>query len=97
MALFTARAGAPAGSPRALGWDTMAAADSYQGCAPMAADTAYHTGYTGTQLCLGRNYSTVLLAARVFPNKTGNVDEIHSLRRAFNAAVAAAWAGGGGA
>jgi hypothetical protein len=36
----------------------------------MAADTAYHTGYTGTQLCLGKNYSTVLLAARVYPNKT---------------------------
>ncbi len=94
VALFTARAGAPAGSPRALGWDTMAAADSYQGCAPMAADTAYHTGYTGTLLCRGASYSTLLLAARVFPNKTGNVDEIHAARQAFNAAVAAALAGG---
>jgi CubicO group peptidase (beta-lactamase class C family) len=89
IALFTTRANEPAGSARALGWSTEA--DSYAGCAPMAADTAYHTGYTGTQLCLGKNYSTVLLAARVYPNKTGNVDAIHALRQEFNAAVAAAW------
>jgi hypothetical protein len=54
----------------------------------MALDTAYHTGYTGTQICLGSSYSTVLLASRVFPNKTGNVDAIHAVRQSFNAAVA---------
>ena len=64
--------------------------DGYLGCAPMAADTAYHTGYTGTLLCRGRSYSTLLLAARVFPNKTANVDAIHATRQAFNAAVAGA-------
>jgi CubicO group peptidase (beta-lactamase class C family) len=84
--LFTALANSPAGSPRALGWSTMH--DSYAGCAPMALDTAYHTGYTGTQICLGSSYSTVLLASRVFPNKTGNVDAIHAVRQSFNAAVA---------
>jgi len=88
VALLTAAAGFPPGSPRALGWDTQAISDSYQGCSPMAPNTAYHTGYTGTLLCRGENYSTLLLAARVYPNKTGNVNEIHATRQAFNAAVA---------
>jgi CubicO group peptidase (beta-lactamase class C family) len=86
IALFTTIANEPPGSPRALGWSTES--DSYAGCAPMPAITAYHTGYTGTLLCLGKNYSTLLLAARVYPNKTANVDEIHTARQAFNAAVA---------
>lgn len=86
ITLFTSIANEPPGSPRALGWSTES--DSYAGCAPMPAITAYHTGYTGTLLCLGQNYSTLLLAARVYPNKTANVDEIHTARQAFNAAVA---------
>jgi CubicO group peptidase (beta-lactamase class C family) len=90
VALFTRAAGVPPGSPRALGWDTMAPSDGYLGCAPMAPTTAYHTGYTGTLLCRGDAYNTLLLAARVYPNKTGNVDAIHATRQAFNAAVAAA-------
>jgi CubicO group peptidase (beta-lactamase class C family) len=94
VAMFTARQDAPPGSPRALGWSTMAPSDGYLGCAPMAEDTAYHTGYTGTLLCRGPAYSTLLLAARVFPNKTANVDEIHAARQAFNTAVAAVMAAG---
>ncbi len=94
IALFTTRQYVPPGSPRALGWSTMA--DSYAGCAPMPEVTAYHTGYTGTQLCLGSEYGTVLLSARVFPNKTGEVDAIHAARQAFNAAVAGVMGGVGG-
>jgi hypothetical protein len=40
---------------------------------------------------MSRLLPTLLLAARVYPNKTGNVDAIHALRQAFNAAVAGAW------
>lgn len=77
-------------SPRALGWSTNG--DSYAGCGPLWSNaTAYHTGYTGTQLCVEpRVGATVLLAARVYPNKTANVAEIHSVRVAFNSAAALA-------
>ena len=91
--LFTTRPNIPPGSPRALGWSTEA--DSYAGCAPMPVNTAYHTGYTGTQLCLGTEYATLLLSARVFPNKTGSVESIHETRQAFNAAVAKVLVSGG--
>lgn len=38
----------PAFSPRALGWVTQAATDTYQGCGNFSPQTAYHTGFTGT-------------------------------------------------
>lgn len=34
-------------SPRALGWVTQAATDTYLGCGNFSSVTAYHTGYTG--------------------------------------------------
>ena len=62
VALWTAVANASF-SPRALGWSTNA--DSYRGCGGMHPSAAYHTGYTGTQLCYDAtvNVSTTLLTA----------------------------------
>ena len=70
----------PAFSPRALGWSTNA--DAYQGCGRMSPTTAYHTGYTGTQLCadLAINVSTTLLTARVYPDKLAHNAEIQRAR-----------------
>jgi serine-type D-Ala-D-Ala carboxypeptidase len=84
-------------SPRALGWTTQAATDTYQGCGGLSAETYYHTGYTGTLLCVDptRNVTTVLLANRVYPNSTGETAGIQAARQAFNTAVLAALEGGG--
>lgn len=86
---FWTRAPNPSFSPRALGWVTQAATDTYQGCGKLSAETFYHTGFTGTLMCLDptRNISTVLLTTRVYPNMTANVDGILALRRNFNDAV----------
>jgi serine-type D-Ala-D-Ala carboxypeptidase len=37
----------PSFGPRALGWVTQAATDTYLGCGNFSATTVYHTGYTG--------------------------------------------------
>ena len=81
-------------SHRALGWDTQANSDTYRGCGAMSNLTAYHTGYTGTELCYDTvsNISTVLLTHRVYPVKLANSDAILAARRAFNTAVVAALA-----
>lgn len=82
-------------SSRALGWETMAASDSYRGCgAHFSAATYYHTGYTGTQLCVdpSTGVATALLAARVYPNKTAHFAEMQEIRQRFNDAVVAALA-----
>ena len=78
-------------SPRALGWVTQAATDSYMGCGNFSVSTFYHTGFTGTLMCVdpARNISTVLLTTRVYPAE-GNVAAIQELRQAFNNAVLAA-------
>jgi CubicO group peptidase (beta-lactamase class C family) len=82
-------------SPRALGWITQASTDPYQGCGSLSPETFYHTGYTGTLMCLDprRNVSTVLLTTRVYPNMSANVDGVLALRRNFNDAVLSALAG----
>lgn len=72
-------------SSRALGWVTQAPTDTYFGCGNMSSSTFYHTGYTGTLICVdpSRNISTVLLTTRVYPDE-GNVIQIQALRQAFN-------------
>jgi len=72
-------------SSRALGWVTQASTDTYFGCGNMSDSTFYHTGYTGTLVCVDpvRNISTVLLTTRVYPNES-NVPQIQALRQAFN-------------
>jgi serine-type D-Ala-D-Ala carboxypeptidase len=77
-------------SSRALGWVTQASTDTYFGCGNMSASTFYHTGYTGTLVCVDtlRNISTVLLTTRVYPDE-GNVPQIQALRQSFNNAVIA--------
>lgn len=79
----------PTFSPRGLGWVVQTVADTYLGCGNFSALTAYHTGYTGTLLCVDpvSNVSTVLLTNRVYPNSTGNMDTIHTTRQLFNNAV----------
>ena len=64
---------------------------SYMGCGNLSASTFYHTGYTGTLMCVDpeRNISTVLLTTRVYPDEQ-NVGGIQQLRQAFNNAVLAA-------
>lgn len=77
-------------SPRALGWITQAPTDTYKGCGySMSNATYYHTGYTGTLMCVDptRNVTTVLLTNRVYPNSTGNTVGIQMARQMFNDAV----------
>ena len=82
-------------SPRALGWVTQAATDTYMGCGNLSATTFYHTGYTGTLMCVdpARNISTVLLTTRVYPDES-NIGAIQLLRQAFNNAVLVALTAG---
>ena len=81
-------------SPRALGWVTQAPTDTYLGCGNMSSATAYHTGYTGTLICIdpSTSLSLVLLTNRVYPNKTAEMDGVHATRQAFVNAVLAALA-----
>ena len=75
----------PAGSSRALGWDTPSA--------PSSSGTRFHTnsighlGYSGCSLWLDREaqVSIILLSNRTWPDR-GN-DAIRSLRPAFHDAV----------
>lgn len=85
----------PAASPRALGWLTQSPADTYHLCGDWPNSTAYHTGYTGTLVCIDveTNVSLVLLTNRVYPNSTGNADSILVVRRDFATAVRAALVG----
>jgi len=95
IALWTTVANATFSS-RALGWVTQASSDLYFGCGNLSSSTFYHTGYTGTLMCVdpARNISTVLLTTRCYYNDT-NSDEIHALRQAFNNAVITALDGSG--
>ena len=79
----------PAFSPRALGWVTQAATDTYQGCGAMSPLTWYHTGFTGTLMCADptTGVSLVLLTTRVYPNATANTVQIQAARQAFATAV----------
>jgi CubicO group peptidase (beta-lactamase class C family) len=85
----------PAASPRALGWATQGALDDNRDCGSWPNSTAYHTGFTGTLICVDvhAGVSLVLLTTRVYPNKTANDDAVWRVRQNFSTAVAAALLG----
>ena len=69
--LFTTRAGTPAGSTRALGWDTKADAGYSSGGTKMGRRAFGHTGFTGTSLWVDPDagFYVVLLTNRVYPTR----------------------------
>jgi CubicO group peptidase (beta-lactamase class C family) len=83
---------APLFSPRALGWATQAPLDDNRDCGAWPNSTVYHTGYTGTLICIDveTSVSLVLLTNRVYFNSTGNADRIQIVRQNFSTAVLAA-------
>lgn len=68
--LFTRREGAPAGTSRALGWDTPSLPESSSGKGFSRASFG-HLGFTGTSLWIdpGRQLSVTLLTNRTWPNR----------------------------
>ncbi|CAE7202334.1 amiE [Symbiodinium sp. KB8] len=82
-------------SSRALGWDTNAPNNDYHGCMGFSEHTITHLGYTGTEICidLERGHFSVILDARVYPDKTANMEQIHTVRQAYNQEVVEALAG----
>jgi CubicO group peptidase (beta-lactamase class C family) len=78
-------------SSRALGWDTNAPNNDYQGCADMSMSTFCHLGYTGTQICADPEAGVlhIMLTNRVYPS-VDNQPLIHAARIAFNTAAVAA-------
>ncbi len=87
--LFTRRVGEPAGSSRALGWDTPSGEPSSAGTrfSPRAFG---HLGYTGTSLWLDpeRDLAVSLLTNRTFPTRENR--KIQVFRPLFHDAVVAA-------
>jgi CubicO group peptidase (beta-lactamase class C family) len=81
-------------SSRALGWDTNAANNEYKGCQGFSAHTITHLGYTGTEICidLDKAIFSVILDARVYPDKTAQMEQIHTVRQAINSEVVLALA-----
>ncbi len=81
--LFTRRAGLPAGSSRALGWDTPSGELSSAG-SRMSGKSFGHLGYTGTSLWVDPqgDISIVLLTNRTFP--TRHNEAIRQLRPRFH-------------
>jgi CubicO group peptidase (beta-lactamase class C family) len=86
---FTACVASPAGSSRALGWDTPSAPSSSG--AFFSPHSAGHLGYTGTSLWLDftRRLAVVLLTNRTWPGTQprGDFDRIRTVRPAFHDAV----------
>jgi CubicO group peptidase (beta-lactamase class C family) len=84
---FIARAELPAGSSRALGWDTPSGRSSAGRKMPKAFG---HTGFTGTSIWIDpeRGIYLTLLSNRVHPTRTNQ--KIASVRREFADAVAEA-------
>jgi CubicO group peptidase (beta-lactamase class C family) len=83
--LFATRVGQPAGSSRALGWDTPSVPSS--GGAMFAARSIGHLGYSGTSLWIdleGR-CAVVLLSNRTWPTRENQ--QIKGFRPAFHDAV----------
>lgn len=85
IALFTQRESAPAGTSRALGWDTPSApsqSGKYFGSASFG-----HLGYTGTSLWIdpGRQLSITLLTNRTWPDCSNQA--IKQVRPRFHDAV----------
>ena len=71
---------------------TQAPTDDNRDCGAWPNSTAYHTGYTGTLICIDveTSVSLVLLPNRVYFNSTGNADAIQIVRQNFSTAVLAA-------
>jgi CubicO group peptidase (beta-lactamase class C family) len=87
---FTRRLGEPAGSSRALGWDTPSAGGSAGHC--LSPTSFGHTGFTGTSLWIDpeRELVVILLTNRVHPTRENNA--IRRVRPAVaDLAVAALW------
>ena len=68
--LFTQREDTPAGTTRALGWDTPSLVESSSG-AHFSAASYGHLGFTGTSLWIdpSRQLSVTLLTNRIWPNR----------------------------
>jgi serine-type D-Ala-D-Ala carboxypeptidase len=83
--LFTARAGLPLGSSRALGWDTPSQPSSSGRF--FSPHSAGHLGYAGTSLWIDfeRHVAVVLLTNRTWPHR--NSQGIRTVRPAFHDAV----------
>jgi serine-type D-Ala-D-Ala carboxypeptidase len=85
LALFTRRETAPAGTSRALGWDTPSAPS--QSGKYFSARSFGHLGYTGTSLWIDpeRQLSVTLLTNRTWPDCSNKA--IKQVRPAFHDAV----------
>ena len=90
---FTRRVGLPAGSSRALGWDTPSAHGSSAGSL-FSPESFGHTGFTGTSLWVDpqRDLFVVLLTNRVHPTRENR--KIGAVRAAVADAVVRALADG---
>ncbi len=88
VALFTRRQDSPAGTSRALGWDTPSPPS--QSGRYFSPRSFGHLGYTGTSLWIDpvRQLSVTLLTNRTWPDRTSQL--IKQLRPAFHDAVVAA-------
>ncbi|HET7038992.1 MAG TPA: serine hydrolase domain-containing protein [Gemmatimonadales bacterium] len=71
--VFTQRFGEPAGSSRALGWDTPSAGSSSGRC--LGPEAFGHTGFTGTSIWADprRELVVILLTNRVHPTRENNL------------------------
>ena len=85
LALFTRRETAPAGTSRALGWDTPSSPS--QSGKYFSARSFGHLGYTGTSLWIDpeRQLSITLLTNRTWPDCTNKI--IKDVRPAFHDAI----------
>jgi CubicO group peptidase (beta-lactamase class C family) len=85
VALFTRRESAPAGTSRALGWDTPSAPS--QSGKYFSANSFGHLGYTGTSLWIDpdRQLSITLLTNRTWPDSENRA--IKEIRPKFHDAV----------
>ena len=85
LALFTRRETAPAGTSRALGWDTPSSPS--QSGKYFSARSFGHLGYTGTSLWIDpeRQLSITLLTNRTWPDCSNKA--IKDVRPAFHDAV----------
>jgi CubicO group peptidase (beta-lactamase class C family) len=85
IALFTRRESAPAGTSRALGWDTPSAPS--QSGKYFGATSFGHLGYTGTSLWIDpeRQLSVTLLSNRTWPDCSNHA--IKQVRPRFHDAV----------
>jgi serine-type D-Ala-D-Ala carboxypeptidase len=84
---FSTRQTAPAGTTRALGWDTPSTPSSSGKF--FSTESIGHLGYAGTSLWidLQRNLAVVLLTNRTWPDRSS--DAIRTVRPAFHDAIAA--------